>query len=354
MVFSLRVVFVVALILSIVDLSNSQSCRPRGVSGTGVCQNANSRSCSGGRYYKGACPGASNIQCCVKSSSSSSSDDDSGPSSGNSAPPSGGSGSVGSGWGTYQPPAQAARLLGNLFTSVRPTKTNWGYKGAKATFMLPGGAIYIDSKMDTDCDGARTCPSIDPYGQTQTSWTWKGSPIDALKTNYYVLPSNLRGRLGSTKLGLGDIAAVIYNGKLEFAVYADNGPNNKIGEGSVKLVQNLGFNPYRNGKICCGIQSGVVIIVLPGSRGTYSSPYDRESVRQAGLQRLNALTGSSSRAVGDNNSQYNSDESTSTELSPGISAVIAIASIVVVVFVILAIMLVVKHQAAQRANEQRP
>jgi len=325
------------LVLAVVERSSSQDCRPRSAPGSGICQDVNSQSCSGGQYYKGACPGASNIQCCVSNSGTGSS----------------GSPSAGGGWGSYQPPASVGSLLGNLFTNVNPSRTNWGYKGAKATFMLPGGAIYIDSKMDTDCDGAPSCPSIDPSGQTQTSWTWKGSPINALKTNYFVLPSNLKGRLGSTKLGLGDIAAVLYNGNLEFAVYADNGPNDKIGEGSVQLVQNLGFNPYKNGKICCGIQSGVVVIVLPGTRGTYSTPYDSASVRQAGMERLNALTGGVSRAVSDANSEFTNDAPTTNSPSPIVIGLI-VAALIVVVAVIVGIVLLVKHTNDVSIHEQRP
>jgi len=213
--------------------------------------------------------------------------------------------------------------------------------------MLPGGSFYFESKMDSDCDGAPSCPSIDPYGQTRTSWTWKGAPIDALKTNYFVLPSNLKGRLSGSRLGLGDIAAVIYNGRLEFAVYADNGPNTKIGEGSVKLVQSLGFNPYKNGKICCGISSGVVVIVFPGSRGSYSSPYDRDSVRNAGMQQLSALTGGA-RAQASNDSTYAGQ----TEAASVFNGMVIAAVIVAAVFIIIGVVVLVK--LATRNAPERP
>jgi len=223
---------------------------------------------------------------------------------------------------------------------VNPTPVNWGYRGSRATFMLPGGAFYIESKMDTDCDGAPSCPSIDPHGQTRTSYSWRGSPIDALRANYFVLPSNLKSRLGSTRLGLGDIAAVIYNGRMEFAIYADNGPTAKIGEGSVKLVQSLGFNPYKNGKICCGITSGVVVVVLPGSRGSYSSPYDGESVRAAGMSRLNALMGGSAAHVGDDASlNYSNSQSLATPIFNGL---VLAASVVAVVVVLVGVVFLVK------------
>jgi len=344
--------FIVLLVCTISHVC-PQVCRPRGASGlSGRCQNTN-RPCSG-QYYRGACPGASNIQCCVSSSSSggSSSRNTNSDNGGNTMPTS--NAPVGAGWGSYQAPSSARSVLGNLFSSVRPSPVRWGYTGAKATFMLPGGAFYVDSKMDTDCDGAPSCPSIDPHGQRSTSWTWRGSPIDALKTNYFVLPSNIKSRLGSTRLGLGDIAAVVYNGRLEFAVYADNGPTSKIGEGSVKLVQALGFNPFRNGRICCGITSGVVWIVFPGSRGSYSSPYDRESVRQAGMSRLNALIGGSRARVNPTDSEF-SEQQSAVPLSPELTALIIVAVVFVALIVIAAIIGLVKlHMNSVQDGEQRP
>jgi len=154
--------------------------------------------------------------------------------------------------------------------------------------------------------------------------------------NYFVLPGNLKSRLGSTRLSLGDVAAVIYNGKMEFAVYADNGPTSKIGEGSVKSVQSLGFNPYRNGRICCGITSGVTMVVFPGSKGSYSSPYDAQSVRSAGMARLNALMGGSQALEGDQSTFNNADQSmTSTSVFSGVViAAVVLAAIVVVVAVV--------------------
>jgi len=347
-----HLVVTLIFVLTIHNSLAQRSCRPSAAGGrSGVCQNVDNLECSGGRYYRGACPGASNIQCCVTSSGG-------GSPSGGDISPSVGSGStspVGAGWGSYQPPASALNALGGLFSRVTPNPVRWGYSGAKATFMLPGGAFYIESKMDTDCDGAPSCPSIDPHGQTQTSWNFGGRPIDALRANYFVLPSNIKGRLGSTRLGLGDIAAVIYNGRLEFAVYADNGPTSKIGEGSVALVQSLGFNPYKNGRICCGITSGVVTIVFPGSRGTYTSPYDKASVRQAGMSRLNALMGSN--AIADSNAEFSantqSQGASGVPLSPLLIALFAVVVIVALAIVIAALVGVVSHVKASQ-DEQRP
>jgi len=333
--------FFCAIVLS----AAQRTCTPRGTSNSGVCQDVTQGECVGGQYFRGACPGNRNIQCCVRSSGGSQDTPrGTGVGTGSGTGVSTGGGRVGGGWGSYQPPASARSLLGRLF-SLSATSVNWGYRGSRATFMLPGGAFYIESKMDTDCDGAPSCPSIDSSGQTRTSYSWRGSPIDALRANYFVLPSNIRSRLGNTRLALGDIAAVVYNGRMEFAIYADNGPTSKIGEGSVKLVQALGFNPYRNGRICCGISSGVVVVVFPGSRGSYSSPYDSASVRSAGMARLNALTGGSQALSADDSNFTLQPQSLSLSIFNGL---IISASVIAVVVVIVGVVFLVKSSINNR------
>jgi hypothetical protein len=222
---------------------------------SGTCQD-NSLPC-GASYQRGLCPGAANIQCC--------------PSPVTPPPPATGSDSS----------------VFNQILSQHNTKVSVGsYTGVSNGFYQTSqGALVWTGKMDTDCDGAPSCPSIDPYGQTQTSFTYAGKAIDALKTNYFVLPSDLSRKLGG-KYKLGDIAAVMYNGHVSYAVYADNGPLGKAGEGSVHLSQELGFNPYCGSKICRGISSGVSFVVFPGSRSRYSSPYDASTIAAAGSQLL--------------------------------------------------------------------
>jgi len=159
------------------------------------------------------------------------------------------------------------------------------YAGVNGFSQTKNGALVFNGKMDTDCDGAATCPKIDPDGQTSTSYTYKGQPIDALKANYVVLPGNLNAKTGN-KYQLGDIVAVSYNGKTAYGIYADNGPSGKAGEGSVHLSQQLGFNPYCGTKICKGISSGVSYTVFPNSKNLYTSPYDNASLSAAGSKLL--------------------------------------------------------------------
>jgi len=221
---------------------------------SGSCQDI-SNPCSTS-YVTGLCPGPANIKCCPASTG-------------------GGGGSS----------SDVANM--NAVQTQSNTKLSVGtYTGIPKGFsQTRGGALVFQGKMDTDCDGAPSCPSIDPYGQTSTSFTYGGKAIDALKVNYIVLPSDLSKKLGS-KIKLGDIAAVMYNGKVSYAVYADNGPLGKGGEGSVHLSQELGFNPYCGTKICRGISSGVSYVVFPGSRSKYSSPYDSATIAAAGKQLL--------------------------------------------------------------------
>jgi len=174
---------------------------------------------------------------------------------------------------------------------AKNTPLNVGkYSGVNGFSQTKNGALVFNGKMDTDCDGAATCPKIDKTGQTSTSYTYQGKPIDALKANYVVLPKDLNGKVGN-KYKLGDIVAVNYNGKTAFAIYGDNGPTGKAGEGSVHLTQQLGFDPYCGTRICKGIGSGVSYVVFPNSKGLYSSPYDNASLSAAGSKLLQQTAG---------------------------------------------------------------
>ena len=107
---------------------------------------------------------------------------------------------------------------------------------------VPGFYISTTSLEDPNCDRK------DPRRY-----------VNAEAVNFIVLP----GRLG---LGakLGDFAAVIRpaTGAYDYAVYADAGPANKIGEGSIALAGTLGIpSSPKNG----GIAHGLVYIVFHGS-----------------------------------------------------------------------------------------
>ena len=65
------------------------------------------------------------------------------------------------------------------------------------------------------------------------------------------------------KVGLGDIAAVSYQGKTTYAIVGDKGPAGAVGEGSIALAASFGFStdPQKG-----GVDGGVQYLIFPGSR----------------------------------------------------------------------------------------
>jgi len=173
----------------------------------------------------------------------------------------------------YQPPADARERLGKI-VDLLPSATpiNRRYTGLKKMFQLPGGALFMDSALQTDADGSPRYREIDPdAGQSDTSLSFDGEEgqrqwVDAEKVPYIVLPLHFYRNMG---IQLGDVAAVVWQGRVAYAVFADEGPDNLMGEGSIALHEQLGFDPWeiKNGtrQIVNGMDDGVVVIVFPNS-----------------------------------------------------------------------------------------
>jgi hypothetical protein len=85
--------------------------------------------------------------------------------------------------------------------------------------------------------------------------------VDASQIPYVVLPDGIETQTGAHP---GDFAMVfnLQNGKSSPAIYADTGPPNRIGEGSVALAETLGLWPdARSG----GTTRGILYLVFPGT-----------------------------------------------------------------------------------------
>lgn len=115
--------------------------------------------------------------------------------------------------------------------------------------------------------------------------------VNSEKINFIV---SARGMGGGAKLG--DFAAVIFKGRVAFAVCADIGPADHLGEGSIALANGLGIpsNP-RNG----GTGQEVTYVVFPGSRADWPLTQAQIDQRAAtlfaawgGLGQVTACTGS--------------------------------------------------------------
>lgn len=178
-------------------------------------------------------------------------------------------------------------------------------EGLCSLHRLPNGAILFHAKMDIDADGSPNALTIDPeYGQLTTAFTYHGysgqiAHVDAEHVSYIVLPQHgpqSAEFYENVNIHVGDIAAVIYKGRLQFAFVADIGPPDKIGEGSVALAQSLGHDPFvvRNGQklVDNAIPGGVIYIVFPGTRIRGATPDNIvDLVNAEGQRLLNELTG---------------------------------------------------------------
>lgn len=85
--------------------------------------------------------------------------------------------------------------------------------------------------------------------------------VDATTIPYFVLPG---GMGAGARIGDFGLALNKKNGRLGYAIFADVGPRDKIGEGSIALAEALRIPTPVNRK-GGGIKDGVIYVVFPGS-----------------------------------------------------------------------------------------
>jgi len=139
----------------------------------------------------------------------------------------------------------------------------------------------FDSGLELDTDGFPG-DSHNSNWQKDTSLRYADqTSLDANRVPYFVLPlpPSWPGRFG---IALGDYAVVILQGRLAFAVFGDQGPARKLGEGSLELLRRLGQERLRpNGTVInAGTHPGVVTLVFPGS-GAAEDRRDQQALLQA-------------------------------------------------------------------------
>lgn len=190
----------------------------------------------------------------------------------------------------YTPPELTLYHLGDiaglLEIASRIEKSFASLDHVDALFKVPGGTsdvLYFESNLDLDTDGKKS-PGIVYEGthQSQTSLRYpNGESMDSNEIPFFVLPGIHTGvgvdqmTLGGVTFTLGDIGAILYRDKIEFAVFGDFGPRGKIGEGSIALHRSLGHETVRsNGHIRdVDIERDVVTLIFPGSGdGTPQTP----------------------------------------------------------------------------------
>lgn len=102
------------------------------------------------------------------------------------------------------------------------------------------GTVFFDGKMAIDADGSALSKRHDFPNQPETALRYPVSNVslDAERVPYIVLPmGELRRTAG---VGTGDLAVVVKDGNVQFAIVGDVGPRQHIGEGSMKLHMSFG------------------------------------------------------------------------------------------------------------------
>ncbi len=132
------------------------------------------------------------------------------------------------------------------------------------------GAVFWKADLDIDCDGqpTRHCNRrTDPYFSAATAFQQSdGRYLNPERLPYIVVPtpSDIWDH-GAHGIHGGSVAAVVYRGRVQYAVVGDVGPHDIIGEASYATAKALGLPPDpRSG----GTASGVTYIVFKGTRVT--------------------------------------------------------------------------------------
>ncbi|MFB7287159.1 glycoside hydrolase family 75 protein [Actinacidiphila glaucinigra] len=129
------------------------------------------------------------------------------------------------------------------------------------------GAVFWKADMDIDCDGQVTAQcnwDTDPWFQDDTAFHQSdGRPLNSETLPYVVVPSP-SGTWDYRGAGIkgGGVVAVVYGGRVEYAVVGDTGPTAIIGEASYATAQALGIDPDPE---TGGAETGVTYILFKNS-----------------------------------------------------------------------------------------
>lgn len=113
-----------------------------------------------------------------------------------------------------------------------------------------------------------------------------------------MLPLSKNGEtfIEDMRLPLGDLAVVIYKNEIAPAIFADEGPVSRIGEGSIHLhellpVHSPGSNASHTRVFDSSVDGSVLVFVFPDSNiDSQLTPVNAvEKIRAAALDRFNRL-----------------------------------------------------------------
>jgi hypothetical protein len=186
--------------------------------------------------------------------------------------------------------ANLAQQLGALTATCKTVASQGKYASsfaggpASVDVCALNGAFFWKTGMSIDCDGqvSAACNRMtDPSFSGQTSFTQSnGQPLDAQTLPYVVLPlpSGVWSYI-TADVHPGALAAVLYQGKLVFGVFGDEGPAASIGGASYAMAQRLGIpsSPTKG-----GAPSGLTYIVFTGASGVVAPLEDPQAAATLG------------------------------------------------------------------------
>ncbi|WP_372350586.1 glycoside hydrolase family 75 protein [Streptomyces sp. KL116D] len=163
--------------------------------------------------------------------------------------------------------------------------------GARANVPVCGkkGVVHWKADLDIDCDGrpGRYCNRrTDPLFLGATAYQQSdGRQLSSEKLPYVVVPGASR-IWNPARSGIrgGTVAALVYRGKVLYAVVGDTGPTDLIGEASHAAARALGINPH---PVRGGAGGDVTYILFPGaSARPIESHRSAVSVGEAAARKL--------------------------------------------------------------------
>ena len=112
---------------------------------------------------------------------------------------------------------------------------------------FPDGTVLFDAKMAIDADGSALSKRAEHPNQPETAFRYPdptgvgvGPSLDSERVPYAVMPMGDFRR--ETGVSVGDLAAVVHDGQVRFAIVGDVGPRTHVGEASMKLHAALGHD----------------------------------------------------------------------------------------------------------------
>jgi Fungal chitosanase of glycosyl hydrolase group 75 len=136
--------------------------------------------------------------------------------------------------------------------------------------------LYFDAKLALDTDAASGLKAGETTHQKKTSyWDQDNYFIDANKIPYFVLPKYPGDFWWTFGIRPFDIAAIIFKTRVVYAVFADQGPPDQLGEASIEVHRLLGLERVHDGHVTDRsfstgtgkkeVEEFVQTIVFPGS-----------------------------------------------------------------------------------------